>query len=211
MLECMTRALIVIDIQESFRQRPNWQVISNPEVADRAARLVDSARAHGDLVVWVLHAEPGTGGAFDPVNGHVRLIPPLEPRDSEPVLTKTAHNAFTTTRLQQLLTQHGITELIVCGIRTEQCCETTARVASDLGYQVTFVTEATATQPIPHRGAPADQTVAELLADPRTLPASAVIERTEYALAGRFATIATIAEVIGATKGSAAAEAAGAR
>jgi nicotinamidase-related amidase len=165
-------------------------------------QLVHSARAHGDLIVWVLHAEPGTGGVFDPANGHVRLIPPLEPQGGEPVLTKTAHNAFTTTRLQQLLTRHGVTELIVCGIRTEQCCETTARVASDLGYQVTFVTEATATQPIPHRDAPADQTVAELLADPRTLPASAVIERTEYALAGRFATIATVAEVTGAVAGN---------
>jgi hypothetical protein len=70
-------------------------------------------------------------------------------------------------------------------------------VASDLGYQVAFVTEATATNPIPHRDAPAGQSVEELLADPRTLPASAVIERTEYALAGRFATVATIEEVIG--------------
>ena len=82
-------------------------------------------------------------------------------------------------------------------MRTEQCCETTARVASDLGYQVTFVTEATATNPIAHRdGARRSRRVEELLADPRTLPASAVIERTEYALAGRFATIATIEEVI---------------
>jgi hypothetical protein len=70
-------------------------------------------------------------------------------------------------------------------------------VASDLGYQVTFVTEATATNPIAHRDAPAGQTAAELLADPRTLAASAVIERTEYALAGRFARLATIEEVIG--------------
>jgi nicotinamidase-related amidase len=147
--------------------------------------------------VWVLHTEPGTGGTFDPASGHVRLIEPLAPRDGEPVLTKTSHNAFTTTRLQQLLTERGITDLIVCGIRTEQCCETTARVASDLGYQVAFVTEATATNPIPHRDAPAGQSVEELLADPRTLPASAVIERTEYALAGRFATVATIEEVIG--------------
>ena len=87
---------------------------------------------------------------------------------------------------------------MICGIRTEQCCETTARVASDLGYQVTFVTEATATNPIAHRDAPPGQSVEQLLADPRTLPASAVIERTEYALAGRFATIATIAEVLAA-------------
>jgi nicotinamidase-related amidase len=197
MLEGMTRALIVIDVQESFRQRPLWQAISNPRIADDIARLVDGVRAGDDLVVWVLHTEPGTGGTFDPASGHVRLIEPLAPRDGEPVLTKTSHNAFTTTRLQQLLTQRGITELVVCGIRTEQCCETTARVASDLGYEVAFVTEATATNPIPHRDAPAERSVEELLADPRTLPASAVIERTEYALAGRFATIATIEEVIG--------------
>ena len=193
----MTRALLVIDVQESFRQRPLWQAISNPAIADDVARLVDGVRATGDLVVWILHTEPGTGGVFDPASGHVRLIEPLVPRPGEPVLAKTSHNAFTTTNLQQILTQRGIGEVVICGIRTEQCCETTARVASDLGYHVTFVTEATATNPIPHRDAPADQTVTELLADRRTLPASAVIERTEYALAGRFATIAAIAEVVG--------------
>ena len=198
MLVTMTRALLVIDVQESFRQRPLWAAISNPGIAADAARLVDAARASGDLVVWVLHSEPGSGTAFDPASGHVRYLAPLAPAPGEPQLVKTSHNAFTTTSLQQLLTQRGITELVICGIRTEQCCETTARVASDLGYQVTFVTEATATNPIAHRDAPAGQSVEELLADPRTLPASAVIERTEYALAGRFATIATIAEVLAA-------------
>jgi nicotinamidase-related amidase len=199
MLSSMTRALLVIDVQESFRQGPLWPAISNPGIAGDVARLVDGARANGDLVVWVLHSEPGSGTTFDPGSGHVRYIGPLTPGAGEPQLTKTSHNAFTTTNLQQLLTQRGITEVIVCGIRTEQCCETTARVASDLGYEVTFVTEATATSPIAHRNAPAGQTVDELLANPRTLPASAVIERTEYALAGRFATIATIAEAVGHT------------
>jgi nicotinamidase-related amidase len=197
----MTRALIVIDVQESFRQEPLWQAISNPRIADDVARLVDGVRASGDLVVWVLHAEPGTGDSFDPASGHVQLIGPLASRPGEPVLTKSSHNAFTTTNLQQILTQQGITEVVICGIRTEQCCETTARVAFDFGYHVTFVTEATATNPIPHRDAPEDQTVAELLADPRTLPVSAIIERTEYALAGRFATIATIADVLGRAAG----------
>ncbi len=197
MLVNMTRALLVIDVQESFRQGPLWPAISNPGIARDVARLVDGTRANGDLVVWVLHCEPGSGGPFDPANGYVRYLDPLKPQAGEPQLTKTSHNAFTTTNLQQQLTQRGITEVVVCGIRTEQCCETTARVASDLGYQVTFVTEATATSPIAHRDAPADQTAGQVLADPRTLPASAVIERTEYALAGRFATIATIAEATG--------------
>ncbi|MGY1498420.1 isochorismatase family protein [Streptomyces sp. QTS52] len=192
----MTRALIVIDVQESFRARPLWETISDPKIADKVNRLVRSARRAGDLVVWVLHSEPGSGGVFDPALGHVRLLEELErPEDGEPLIHKTSHNAFTTTNLQQRLTEHGIHEVAVCGIRTEQCVETTARVASDLGYQVTFVVDATATNPIPHRDAPADRSVAELLADPRTLSADEIIRRTEYALAGRFATIATVDEL----------------
>jgi nicotinamidase-related amidase len=189
------RALIVIDVQESFRQQPQWAASSNPAVADRAAELVAAARDRGELVVWVLHAEPGTGGPFDPARGHVRLMDGLSPREGEPVLTKTSHNAFTTTGLAQLLTSRGIGEVIICGIRTEQCCETTARLAADLGYRVTFVTEATATSPIEHRDAPPGRGLAEILADPRTLPAADVLARTEYALAGRFATIATVGEL----------------
>ncbi|MEV7426229.1 isochorismatase family protein [Streptomyces sp. NPDC091212] len=188
----MTRALIVIDVQESFRARPLWETTSDLKIADKVNRLVRLARRNGDLVVWVLHTEPGSGDVFDPALGHVRLMEELERADGEPLIHKTSHNAFTTTHLQQLLTERGIRELTVCGIRTEQCVETTTRVASDLGHQVTFVIDATATNPIPHRDAPAGRSVAELLADPRTLSAEEVVRRTEYALAGRFATIATV-------------------
>ena len=110
---------------------------------------------------------PAPATSFDPASGHVRLLDGLEPEPGEPVITKTSRNAFTTTNLQQILTEKGIRELVVCGIQTEQCCETTTRLAADLGYDVTFVTEATATfrsrtgAPRPHRE--------EILADPRTL------------------------------------------
>ncbi len=196
-----TRALIVIDVQESFRQQPIWAATSNPGIAGQVDRLVRAARARGDLVVWVLHAEPGTGTVFDPGTGYVRLMDGLVPRDGEPVITKTSHNAFTTTNLQQLLTERGIGELTVCGIRTEQCCETTARVAADLGYRVIYVTDATATSPIEHRDQPPGRSVAEILADPRTLPVEEIIARTEYVLARRFATIRTVAELTEAADG----------
>jgi nicotinamidase-related amidase len=174
-----SRALIIIDVQESFRQQPRWTAISNPGIAGQVRRLAESARADGDLVVWVLHTEPGTGTVFDPGSGYVRLMDGLVPRPHEPVITKTSHNAFTTTNLQQILTVRAIRELTVCGIRTEQCCETTARVGSDLGYGVTFVTDATATSPIEHRDAPAGRSGPEILADPRTLPVDDILSRTE--------------------------------
>ena len=174
----MNRALIVVDVQESFRVRPLWADTLNPGVAEPVNRLVDLARAAGDLVVWVLHTEPGSGNPFDPVTGHVRLFEELgEPRPGEPVLHKTAHNAFTTTNLARLLTARGVGELRICGIRAEQCVETTTRVASDLGYDVTFVSDATTTDPLGR------------------FSAADILERTETVLRDRFARIATVAEL----------------
>jgi nicotinamidase-related amidase len=190
------RALLVIDVQESFRRRENWAATRPPDIVDRVDRLVDAARRAGDQVIWVLHAEPGSGDVFDPELGHVRLISGLQPLPGEPVLVKTVHNAFTTTNLQHLLTLAGVREVLVCGIRTEQCCETTARLASDLGYAVGFVVDATATTPIEHPDAPTGRPLAEVLADPLTLSVDEIVRRTVYALSGRFADIVTVADVV---------------
>ncbi len=174
----MRRALIVIDVQESFRARPLWEQIANPDIAEPVNRLVRIARNNNDLLVWVLHTEPGSGDVFDPETGHVRLLKELEqPLPGEPVLYKTSHNAFTTTNLQQRLTEAGVGELWVCGIRTEQCVETTARIGSDLGYEVVFVADATTTNPI------------------GDLSAEAITERTLAVLRDRFARIATVDEL----------------
>ena len=180
----MTTALLVIDVQESFRQQPIWPQISAPDIAERVARLVDHSRERGESVIWVLHTEPGTGGPFDPESGHIELLPELKPAAGEVVLHKTSHNAFTTTNLAQHLTTQGVDEVIVTGIRTEQCCETTARLASDLGYRVRFVIDATATHPLPSWDGTGVLTTDE------------VIARTAAALHGRFADVVTIKDVL---------------
>jgi nicotinamidase-related amidase len=192
----MSRALLIIDVQESFRQRPIWRTVSDPKIADHLLPVVQAARAAGDEIIWVLHSEPGTGSTFDPESGFVAIMAPLAPVDNEPVLTKTSHNAFTTTNLQQLLTSRGITEVVITGLRTEQCCETTARLASDLGYRVTFVLDGTATNPIPDPAAPAGQSIDQMLADPRTLTVDAIMDRTRYVLAGRFAAVCSIDDLL---------------
>jgi nicotinamidase-related amidase len=180
----MSRALLVIDVQESFRARPEWADMHNTDIATPVGRLVDATRAAGDPVVWVLHSEPGTGNVFDPTQGQVRVVSDLKPDGDEPVVVKTSVNAFTTTNLQQYLVSHGVREVVICGIRTEQCCETTARVAADLGFDVTFVTDATTTSGIPG------------------LSAEEIIDRTERVLREReFATIATTDEVVASFAG----------
>jgi nicotinamidase-related amidase len=74
------------------------------------------------------------------------------------------------------LRKHGIEHLIVSGIRTEQCCETTTRHASDMGYKVSYVMDATLTfKMVTESG--------------RTYTPQDIMERTELVLAGRFADV----------------------
>ena len=97
--------------------------------------------------------------------------------------TKSRHSALVGTGLDVWLTQHGITRLIVSGIRTEQCCETTTRHASDLGWQVDYVTDATLTWDM-------------VQPDGATLSAADIKTRTATVLAGRFATLCSVDEAL---------------
>lgn len=195
----MNTALLVIDAQDSFPNRPSWEQLSNPDLVANISSLVEASRARDELVVWVFHIEPGTGNVFDPELGHVKPLTGLVPRRDEPTVRKTTYNAFTTTNLHRLLTMHQIGRVRICGLQTERCCETSARVAADLGYEVDFVTDATATFPLPHPDAAPGRDWQTIAADPRTLSTDAVVERTEYALAGSFATIRRTSELVATT------------
>lgn len=194
----MSKVLLVVDAQRSFLEREMWRASSDPEVARPIGRLVDHFRDRNDPVVWVLHTEPGTGTVFDPERGLVEPMPGLVPAEGEPVLTKTAHSAFTGTDLARMLTIRGLREVTVCGVRTEQCCETTTRVGSELGFDMTFALDATATEPIEAPDAPKGRPLAELLADPATLRPEDVLTRTAYVLSRRFAAVRTVDRIVGA-------------
>lgn len=176
--------ILIIDVQESFRALPSWNSISNPKIVEVLQKLVQHARKNNDHVVWVLHHEPGTGNAFEEKRGYVKLLQGLEAEPEDICVLKTSHNAFTTTNLAQQLQSRGINSLRLCGIRAEQCVETTARLASDMGFNVEVILDATATHPLP------------LWNSSRILSAQEIIDRTTAVLSGRFATITTSDEVL---------------
>lgn len=177
----MTRALVVIDVQQSYRQSPDWEQYANTGIAGPVGHLVETFRTTGEPVVWVLHGEAGSGDEFDLDGGHVRPFDELEPAEGEPVLVKSTINAFASTHLDSVLRTAGADELVVCGIRTEQCCESLTRDAADRGYAVTFVVDATTTGPV------------------GPLSPDEVIERTAAVLGERgFATVTTLEDVLGA-------------
>jgi nicotinamidase-related amidase len=173
-------ALVVIDVQESFRHRPYWSDVDAPLFFERVQALIDGARARAIPIVQIFHIEDS--GAFSLQSGHVATLAPVTIAPNA-IFHKRRHSALVGSGLDVWLTQHGIRRLIVSGIRTEQCCETTTRHASDLGYEVDYVSEATLT-------------FAMTDAQGRSWSPAEIKARTELVLAGRFARIATVAEAL---------------
>jgi nicotinamidase-related amidase len=178
----MKSALIVIDVQQSFTRRPYWAEQDVPGFVARLQQLVNRARAAGVPVLQVFHIDESEGpqGAFSQHSGLVRTLPQLDIAP-QGVFRKSVHSAmFASNELGQSLDYwlraNGISRVIVTGIRTEQCCETTARHASDLGYSVSYAIDATLTFPITSRSG-------------RTYTAAEISDRTELVLAGRFADV----------------------
>jgi nicotinamidase-related amidase len=178
----MKSALIVIDVQQSFCHRPYWQDLDVAAFTDNLNHVIEACTAKGIPTVQIFHVDE-TGGASNPFSRASGLVDTLPGVTIDPdiVFHKTVHSSLYGTdasgqTLEAWLAANRIEEVIITGIRTEQCCETTTRHASDLGYQVRFVTDATLTFPMTHAGG-------------RQYSAQEIRERTELVLAGRFAKI----------------------
>ena len=138
-------ALIVVDVQDSFYEAPYWQQEPFETFKSPMLRLIDRCMTHKVPVVQILHAEKeDASNHFHPQNGLVKAMDFL-PDCFDVSFTKHVHNAFTDTRLEKWLRENEINRLLVSGIRTEQCCETTTRVGCDLGFTMDYVMDATLT------------------------------------------------------------------
>ena len=180
----MKTGLIVIDVQESFRHRPYFTDTALPAYLRAQNALIAGCTQRGIPVVRVLHSDgpEQVDNPFAQVSGQVRPLDGLMAFDAAS-FTKSRHSALVGTGLDVWLTANGIGRLIVSGIRTEQCCETTTRHASDLGWAVDFVPDATLTwDMVQPDGAP--------------LCAADIKARTATVLAGRFATLCTVDEAL---------------
>ncbi len=142
----MTRALIVIDMQRGFDDLDFWGATANPECENNVSALIDAWSAADESIVVVRHDSTGAGSPLHPGNPGNALVDPVAAADAALFVSKSVNSAFYgDPDLHAWLSAQGIGELVICGIQTNMCVETTARMAGNLGYDVTVVLDATRT------------------------------------------------------------------
>jgi nicotinamidase-related amidase len=137
-------ALVVIDVQQGMDD-PRGGARNNPEAEQRIADLLAAWRGSGRPVIHVQHMSLEPQSPFrEGLPGNAFKVEAL-PIADEPVFRKHVNSAFIGTDLEAHLRGNGIEDLVVVGMTTDQCVSTTARMAGNLGFNVTVVEDATAT------------------------------------------------------------------
>ncbi len=172
----------MVDVQKGFAD-PRWGKRNNPDMEANTARLIAAWREENGPIVYVRHdsvepdsplrpAAPGNALA-DVVTGEPDLL-----------VTKNVNSAFYgRPDLHSWLQERGIDSVVIAGIQTNLCCETTARMAGNLGYDTYFVLDAT-------------HTFDTTAPDGSAVPADKLARVTATNLHGEFATVVSTADLV---------------
>ena len=179
----MERALVLIDIQNDYFPGGRNELFAPEQAAQCASRVLASFRQNGWPVCHIQHVSTGSSATFFlPGTPGVEIYGAVAPQSGEPVFVKHAPNAFFETGLLQALQERGIRELVVCGMMTHMCIDTSVRAARDHGLQVTLLHDACATKDLVWKG--------------KTIPAQDVHAAYMAALDGRFARVLSTEEFL---------------
>lgn len=135
----MNTAVLVIDVQQGLCEGADAP-FEVQQTIDRINQVSAKARAAGRPVIFIQHESDD--GALAHGSAGWQLAQGLEALPTDLRVRKTAADSFHRTTLQALLQQHGVTELVICGMHTEFCVDTTTRRALALSYPVTLVDDA---------------------------------------------------------------------
>ena len=147
-------ALLVIDMQRYFTEKGGHAYLpATEDIMPRLQRLIAGFRKHGAPVVFTRHShkkgEEGVLGIWwhDTIRegSEGSEIDPRLDVGSCPVIRKTRYSAFFGTGLERILWTSGVRTVVISGVMTHLCCDTTARDAFVRDFQVVFLMDATAT------------------------------------------------------------------
>ena len=134
--------LIMIDVQQAFDDS-RCGVRNQPRCEENVAALIRAWRTHRAPIVHVRHRSTAPEGLFR--GDGIEFKAEAMPAAGEPIVEKTVNSAFIGTKLETMLRAQGANAIVIAGLTTDHCCSTTARMAANLGFHTTVVSDATAT------------------------------------------------------------------
>jgi nicotinamidase-related amidase len=179
----MSTALLLIDLQNDYFPGGAMELAGADAAVARCAELLAAFRARQLPLVHVRHESTRAGATFFvPGTRGAEIHPAVAPRDGETVFTKHFPNAFRDTPLLDHLRSHAITRVVIAGMMTQMCIDTSTRAASDLSFQCVLAHDACATRDLVFGG--------------RTVPAADVQAAFMAALSGLFAKVVATGEAV---------------
>ncbi|KQO96842.1 cysteine hydrolase family protein [Leifsonia sp. Leaf264] len=179
----MSRLLLIIDIQNDYFPGGAFPLVEPEAAAGRAAELLAAFRAAGDPVIHVQHVWDGADATFmRPGTAGVEIHELVAPQEGEPVVQKASPNSFLDTDLLERLCAFEPDQLVVVGMMSSMCVDSTVRAAADLDFTVTVAHDACAAPDLEFDGA--------------VIPAAQVHGSFMAALADSYASVTTVSELL---------------
>lgn len=171
----MKEALLIIDVQNDYFEGGACQLHEPQKAEAKIIKLIEESRSINRPIIYVKHINPDSEDFFNEGTYGCEISERIKPLPSDIVINKYCPNSFLGTELNDCLRSLGVEKLIVCGMMTHMCVDTTVRAAMDHGYEVALVADACATKDIEING--------------EVIPAETVQKTYIASLAGVFAEI----------------------
>jgi len=136
-------ALLIIDVQKGLAD-PSLGQRNNPQAESNMAALLATWRERDMPLVHVRHCSTEANSPLRPELPGNAFKNEVKPQGNEPVFSKTVNSAFVGTGLESYLRNAAIDRLVIIGLTTDHCVSASTRMASDLGFEVTLISDATA-------------------------------------------------------------------
>lgn len=143
----MKTALLVIDIQNDYFPGGKLALPGSVNASLQAKRLLEYFRSYNWPVIYIQHISTRAGASFFlPGTSGAEIHSNVQPLKDELVLQKHFPNSFRETNLRGILSALDASRLVICGMQTHMCIDSTTRAAFDLGYECYVVADACASR-----------------------------------------------------------------
>jgi nicotinamidase-related amidase len=149
----MNTALLIIDIQNDYFTNGAMELVNSDQASLNARQIINKFRNENLPVIHIQHFAVRSDATFlRPNTKGVEIHENVKPLEHEKVIKKHYPNSFRETELLEYLKSINVTNLVICGMMTHMCVDTTVRAAKDYGFNCTLIGDACATKDLIYNG-----------------------------------------------------------